>query len=195
MNRFHDSETFENMRFSEQECSSDDFDSCTFRNCTFEESFLHNCQFIECRFYDSTVRNMTFKKCVLLNCEFYGCNLIGIIWEDFTEGEATGFASPVDRMEKCFCKFNQFTGINFTKFNFKQTQFVECTFMRSNCREADLSNCNLEGTVFTECELSKADFRNSHGWSIPLSSNSIKGAQFSFPEVVNLLQGLGIKWE
>lgn len=195
MNNFYDSETFSNLQFVGDECNSDEFQDCTFKNCTFEESFLNNCALTECKFYNCTVRSMTFKDCEMYNCEFYECNLLGITWDDFTQGERDGYSTPIDKMEKCFCKFNSFCGLNFIKFNFKQSQFIESTFLRCNCKEADFFGCVMDNSVFSDCELAQADFRNATGWEIPLAANSVKGAQFSFPEVVNLLRGVGVKWE
>lgn len=195
MNDYYDSETFENLQFVGDECVSDEFYGCTFKNCLFDNSFINDCAFSECKFYDCTFKSMTFMDCEVHLCEFYDSNLIGINWDDFTDGQRDGFADPIEKMENCLCKSNVFPGLNFAKCNFKKSQIIESSFLNCNLKEADFNSCNLDNTTFSDCECSKADFRNSTGWVIPLTSNSIKGARFSFPEVVNLLNGLGIRWE
>lgn len=195
MNNFYETEVFTDLSFVGDEQLSDEFQECVFKNCNFSESFVNNCAFYECKFYNCTVKNMTFKDCEILNCEFYSCNLIGINWDDFTDGKRDGISNPIDKLENCFCKFNSFCGLNFVKFNLKKSQIIESNFIRCNCKEVVFNGCNLEKTIFSECDLSKSDFRNTSGWEISLASNNVKGAQFSFPEVVNLLNGLGIRWE
>lgn len=195
MNNYYDSEVFENLEFIGDECVSDEFEACTFKNCTFDSSFINNCLFSECKFIDSTIRNMTFMKTEVHLCEFYNSNLIGINWDNFTDGKRDGFADPIEKMESCICKSNVFPGMNFIKCNFKKSQIIESYFLNCNLKDASFNGCNLENTTFTDCDCSKTDFRNSEGWNISLESNNLKGSKFTFPEVVNLLQNTGISWE
>ena len=50
----------------------------------------------------------------------------------------------------------------------------------------------LGGTRFTRCDLQKADLRTAEEYAIDLETNKLKGARFSFPDVVRLLDGTGI---
>ena len=68
-----------------------------------------------------------------------------------------------------------------------------CLFDGCQLAEAKFKNCRLSGTQFTGCNLQKADFRGAAGYSIDLATNRLKAARFSFPEVVRLLDGLGIQ--
>lgn len=194
MNQYYSSRKFENLSFIGEECYADEFDSCSFVNCTFEDLFLNESIFMDCSFTGCTAKSLTVKDCRMRGCEFIKCNLIGINWDEFSNGRGE-LEAPIDKFEECLARYNSFTNINFVKIDFKASQIEESSFMRCRCKEADFSGCNLENTQFTECDLSKADFRNAYGWIIPLAGNVVKGAQFSFPEVVNLLNGIGIKWD
>lgn len=54
---------------------------------------------------------------------------------------------------------------------------------------------SLGRSGFTRCDLRKADFCGAEGYAIALADNQLKDARFSFPEVVNLLEGTGIRIE
>ena len=45
------------------------------------------------------------------------------------------------------------------------------------------------------CDLQKADFREASDYAIDPSANQMQGARFSFPDVVALLNGFGLKIE
>ncbi|MFR4453288.1 MAG: pentapeptide repeat-containing protein [Ruminococcus sp.] len=61
--------------------------------------------------------------------------------------------------------------------------------------ESSFRNCRLERTQFDGCDIRKADFRESCGYLIDITSNKIKNAKFSYPEVVRLLDALDIQIE
>jgi len=194
MNQIYNDRTFENLCFSGDESYSDEFDDCTFINCLFEDSFISESLFMDCQFISCTVKSLTIKDCRMRGCAFIECNLIGINWDDFITG-CGDYEAPIERFEKCLARYNSFSNLSLVKIDFKESTIEESSFLRCNCKEADFSGCDLENTQFTECDLTKADFRNAFGWNIGLNVNKIKGAHFSFPEVVNLLNGLGISWD
>ena len=82
--------------------------------------------------------------------------------------------------------------MNFIKFNFSDNVIIESFFADCNLSESKLYKCKLDSTEFFKCNLSKADFREATGYIIDIKTNKFKGAKFSFPEVVNLLNGLEI---
>ena len=51
----------------------------------------------------------------------------------------------------------------------------------------------LEETEFLESNLQKADFRNATEYKIDIMTCNLKGARFSFPEAINLLNVLKVK--
>ena len=53
----------------------------------------------------------------------------------------------------------------------------------------------LGRTTFSRCDLQRADFRMAEAYAINPADNRMKGARFSFPDVVALLEGTGIQIE
>ncbi|WP_304341660.1 pentapeptide repeat-containing protein [Metaclostridioides mangenotii] len=69
------------------------------------------------------------------------------------------------------------------------------TSFNYNLIESCFNKCKLEDTEFSKCDMQRTDFRESRGYQIEIISNKMKNAKFSFPEVVNLLGGLGMKFD
>ena len=80
-------------------------------------------------------------------------------------------------------------------FDFSRCQFRECVFDQCKLGGASFRGVSLGRSGFTRCDLRKADFRGAEGYAITLADNQLKDARFSFPEVVNLLEGTGIRIE
>lgn len=58
-----------------------------------------------------------------------------------------------------------------------------------------MENITFDKTQFRGCDLRKADFRGAIGYVIDIQQNKLRDAKFSFPEVVCLLEGMGIRIE
>ena len=119
---------------------------------------------------------------------FTGCRLVSIHWE----GVSSGFVSPIDALEDCQMKYNHFVSANYPRFRFSGNEIVDSFFADCNLSRSCFSGCHLERTEFFRCDLSGANFENADGYTVDLSTCPLKGAVFSFPEVVNLLNGFGI---
>ena len=99
----------------------------------------------------------------------------------------TGLSFPIQKLNKCYLKYNNFENMNFKKFDFIQSSILESVFENCNLAESNFKNCELKNTEFSGCDLRKSDFRKATGYNINLATNRIKGARFSYPEVINLL--------
>ena len=80
-------------------------------------------------------------------------------------------------------------------FDFSNGIIIESTFSQCSLKKSNFSHCKLDNTEFFSCDISEGDFREASGYKIDVSGNKMKGAKFTFPEVCNLLTGLGIKIE
>ena len=80
-------------------------------------------------------------------------------------------------------------------FDFSSCQFRDCRFDSCRLTGADFNGVRLGESQFTRCALDRADFRDAQGYVIAPADNTLKGARFSFPDVVRLLDGTGIKIE
>ena len=151
------------------------------------------CKFINCRFDQCTIISLKSKYSEIKNAVFHKCNLVGIHWHTLLPSGKYPYA--VNALENCCIKYNTFTEMNFTKFNFSDSIILESLFENCNLTECNFKNCRLEGTQFFKCNLQKADFRDAKGYVIDIHNNQMKAARFSFPDVIRLLETLNIKIE
>ncbi len=86
-----------------------------------------------------------------------------------------------------------FTDLKLKGISFKGSKIREVYFTNTDLQEADFSDADLLGTLFHQCNLTRADFRNAKNYAIDLQANNLKKAKFSFPEAINLLKCLDIE--
>ncbi len=151
-----------------------------YENQKFENLKLTGEIFESCRFAD----------CEFINCTFDDCNLVGIDWGELLPASAIG--KPVSELRDCHLKYNAFTHMGFSKFDFSGCEILDSIFAECDLAESNFTKCRLEKTEFLECDLRKADFREATGYRMDIMSSKMKDARFSFPEALNLLNGLGI---
>ncbi|HHE37447.1 MAG TPA: hypothetical protein ENL20_02610 [Candidatus Cloacimonetes bacterium] len=80
------------------------------------------------------------------------------------------------------------------------TEFSDCRIHNSDFYQTYLTNSNftcsdLKGSIFENTNLENANFQNAKNYSINPLNNKIEKAKFSMPEVVSLLNHLGIRIE
>ena len=190
--QYFEDQQFEGLRYSGETFAYLRFTDCTFVDCVFEECRLVGCSFAGC----------TFQKCKIIRLKaadhtqiqyaaFTGCHLLSIPWGDLQP--AGRFAEPIRKLEDCCLRYNTFVEMNLQKFDFSEAEICDSMFAQCQLTECNFSHCNLERTEFFQCDLRKADFRNACGYQIELMSSQLRGARFSFPEVVRLLDSMEIK--
>ncbi len=189
--KYYENENFENLKLESERIEDCEFYDCTFKNCTFEECTLSHSSFIECRFSNCKIISIKVEFSQIKYIEFEKCNLIGVNWHDLLP--AGNIAEPISKLKECILKYNSFMHMNFKKFNFSLNTIQDSAFDECNLMESNFKSCKLESTQFTRCDMRKADFREAVGYQISISTNKMKDARFSFPEVINLLSELGIK--
>ena len=93
--------------------------------------------------------------------------------------------------------------INFSTFQglkLKHLEIIGCTATECDFSEADLSfgdmkNSSFAGTNFERANMSGLDFRTSRDYVFDVRTAKIRGAKFSFPDVISLLTALGAEIE
>lgn len=170
--------------------SGTEFTDCIFEYCTIDGAAIINCSFTDCTFIHCHISNLTVKHSSVNNLEFVSCCLSGIRWKEWSLSGS--YIRPIRKMEDSQLKYNIFEEINFNKFDFSGNAMIASMFAGCQLSGSQFQNCQLDRTEFFRCDLKKADFRHATGYAIDLSTNEIKGAKFSFPEVVNLLGSLDI---
>lgn len=190
-NKYYEAAIFREENIKEAALHCCDFTDCEFVNCTFEDCRINECKFTDCKFQNCTIISLKSKDSELRRAEFFKCNLIGIHWNELLP--TAKISEPIYRLQDCHLKYNSFFKISLKKFDFSENTIQESVFEECSLMDASFKNCRLEGTQISGCDIRNADFRDSIGYEIEIVSNKMKGARFSFPEVVNLLNSLEIK--
>ena len=191
--RYIEGRIFAEKNFQQTVIENYEFADCDFENCKFEECKIIGCIFKSCRFDNCTVITLNSQHSEVKNVSLKNCNLIGVHWEELLPSGRYAYA--MERMEKCYLKYNSFVDMSFVKFDFSGNFIQESRFENCNLAESSFRNCRLERTQFDGCDIRNADFRESCGYLIDITSNKIKNAKFSYPEVVRLLDALDIQIE
>jgi len=185
-----ENKVIENQQFTGEIIENTEYQDCVFTKCQFTDVKMINCNFHNCEFHSCEWKLVKFEFCRMQNSSFYDCMLMGINWDEL-QGRGNK-AFPVDSMDNCVLRYNNFVQVNLTKFDFSTSSFHDCLFLECNLTKASFKSAMFKETSFSGCNLSEADFREAHKYSIDLQKNMLKGARFSFPEVVSLLDSLDI---
>ena len=177
---------------------------CTLRE-LLENAEFEDCVFDHCRWVGTRVQNCRFNACT-----FDHCNFSGVVFSFTTMKDAwllnsafrsmawgglqgkSGVFQPFGKIKNCAFRYNDFSGMALNGFDWTGAELQQCTFDDTRLAGASFYGVRLGGTRFTRCDLQKADLRTAEEYAIDLETNKLKGARFSFPDVVRLLDGTGI---
>ena len=154
---YREGERFSHLDFTEETFYDCDFSDCTFIDCTFENCKLDHSVLSECQFIRCTITGLKTTMSRAKFTEFQNCTLNNIDWLSL-QGDGS-FADPIEKLQDCRLKYNTFTEMNLTKFNFAGNE--------------------IQRSMFAKCNLVSADFeRNATCW-IPSFTSAICGRQTS----------------
>ncbi len=189
--KYYDNQTFENLKLDGEVISNCEFIDCKFINCTFENCKLFKSTLSECIFDRCSIISLKAEYSQLRFAEFESCNLVGVHWNELLS--MGKLSKPISALRECRLKYNTFSEMSLVKFDFSRSDISDSMFAKCELMESNFSKCKLDRTEFFECDVRKANFHEAIGYQIDIFTSKLKGAKFSFPEVVNLLSGLGIK--
>ena len=168
---------------------------------TFDELYFQNCTFIGCQFIQSSFLSCVFEDCVFERCDlslmvvnkssfievaFKDCKCVGINWT--VSGPRL---SP--RFERCNVTRSSFLERKIPELHLKNCIAHEVNFSNAILPWSDFSASDFEGALFNQSDLQDSTFEDAKNYAINPSENNLKGATFSLPEALGLLNGLGIK--
>ena len=185
---YYEHEDFTDLKMENETISNLELEDCRFLSCELQSVRFHNCRFVDCTFSECLAENPVFDCCSMSGSIFTSCRLLGIDWETLSGG----FVGPIERLENCLLKYNNFVNGEFPRFTFSGNEILDSLFGSCNLTRCDFSSCHLNKTEFFQCDLSGTDFTCADGYSVDISNCQLKGAVFSYPDVINLLNGLGI---
>lgn len=188
MERYWEQEHFEGLVLSGQRIEGVELADCTLQRCVLEEMTLRNCRFTDCTFIDCRIANPAIEHTLMTGSRFIRCGLMGVAWKTMS----SGYLLPVEQFIDCQLRYHHFLEMELGKFDFSSSTVRDSMFADCTLRESSFAGCSLQGTEFFRCDLSRADFRHASGYTVDLEGCTLRGARFSFPEVVDLLNGLDI---
>ncbi len=189
---YYEEQVIKDQKYQDITKEQSKFWDCTFENCSFEDCTIIGCVFANCRFYKCNIISLTSKHSEVKNAIFQQCNFIGIhCWNELLP--VGKYAHSIEKLERCYMKYNSFIEMPFRKFDFSGNAIQESSFEKCDLQESNFRGCQLDATQFFRCDIRKADFREAKGYAIDIPSNKIKQAKFSFPEVTSLLSSLEIE--
>jgi fluoroquinolone resistance protein len=183
----HSSVTFSETVFSGQDLTQFSFEDCIFDRCDFTDAQMMGAQFLDCTFKACNLSNVNLRNGSFRNINFQNCKLLGVQWGDLKSLMQLNF-------EECNLSYNVFSGVKLKKTRMTQCTLREAEFLNADFSESDFQGSDFLGARFMGTALLKADFRDAKNYSIDPTSNKIRGAKFSVPEVMGLLDAFGIEW-
>ena len=169
------------------------FEDCVFENCVFEGVKLTGCSFSGCRFVDTQLLNLQFDRTQAIGNDFETCTLIGLDWSLISDERKRAMnLLPFDRLQKCVLRHCIFYGMDLTKTDLSESDLSGSYFDDCVLREARFRESELMKTSFAHCDLSGADFTRAKNYFFSLETNRVKGARFTLPEAIELLNALGV---
>ncbi|WP_306643266.1 pentapeptide repeat-containing protein [Sanyastnella coralliicola] len=182
-------EEFKKADFTSTLLAKREYEACTFQNCRFNEADISEMKFIECTFIECDLSNAKVAKSLFQEVEFSACKLVGIQWEHCND---FGFSIQFNNSQLDLATFYQ---MKLNRCSFVNCQMEGVDLAETSLEGARLSHCKLTNAIFDQTNLQRTDLRGSSGFNIDPEHNKIKGAQFSYPEVLTLLDKYGLKIE
>ena len=193
---------------------TEEFDKCQIEKLKITDSLLiekyfFSSVFIDCDLSDCDVNKSTFRDCEFINCNlslmrfcdvnlidvvFRSCKLIGIDWTSivWTKRHTKRRVKFPVSFYNSTLNYSIFIGLDMYSVSFIDSILKEVEFEDTNLECANFENSDLSESHFKNTNLKKADFSSAKNYSINGTTNSIKGAKFSFPEVISLIHGLEV---
>lgn len=163
-------------------------DSCTFTG-RFEGAALRDCTFTECAFVGANLSRLDLTDTRFVDCTFSRCKVLAVNFTVMGVGAIS--ANPVT-FEGSQLDYSTFQELDAVGFVFRECSMVEVDFSHAVLRRAVFAGSRLDRARFGGADLRDADLRGATGYAIDVRDTQIKGARFSAPDVLALLDPFGI---
>jgi uncharacterized protein YjbI with pentapeptide repeats len=185
-------ELFEELSFTPDnqlklsEYSKSEFLECNFSGLNLSELEVRQSRFIDCVFENCNLSNMVLTGPSFRSVQFKSCKLVGV-----------NFSSISSQMDlefiECHMDFTVFQDLKLEGTNFSNSSLKSADFSNATLKRAIFCGARLGEANFGGSNLEKADFRGAENYFIDIKHSFIKGAKFSTPEALRLLQSLEIE--
>lgn len=177
--------TLENERIERIE-----FQSCQFKRCKFVEVGFSHVTFSDCDFEQCDLSLSKFPSCTFSEVSFKESKLVGINWTQL-HWPLVRLSSPL-YFHSSNISHSTFYDLELPNLLIEECKAHEVDFREAKLNHASFTGTDLQGSLFTHTDLQHACFNHAMNYDIDLQTNQIKNAQFSFPEVIGLLNHLEI---
>lgn len=173
--------------FNQTTLEGSDFTNCIFNRCAFSQSKLKKNTFESCTFNHSNFNNTQLIDTIIRGATFHTCSFIGVDFSTISQTLPL-LLSFID----CNLEYAHFSTMRLEKSLFKNCKLTEADFSETQLSASSFEFSELTRTVFHHTNLTKCDFRGAVNYSLDARQNQLKGAKFSEPEVMNLLNSFDI---
>lgn len=163
-----------------------EFYYCQFKNIERQKIDLSDFEFVGCQFENCDLSMAKVEGTLLSDIQFTNCRMMGI---DYSGCSKYMFAVS---FINCNLNYSFFQKNDLTRTQFRGCQIREAQFNNSDLKSVNFIKCDLLDTAFDRCNLEQSDFTSALNYAFIPSENRVKGAKFSNPEVLGLLQHLTI---
>jgi len=189
-----EAQNFEDQKFKKAVCPGEDLSHKEFTKCVFEKCDFSGCKFsgtlfVECVFLNCNLTNIKIDDSGFRGVKFDNCKLLGVVF-----AEINTFIVDL-AFNKCSIELCDFNRLSAKKSKFIECAIIETDFVDTNLSGSDFSGSDLRASKFLNTNFEKVDFRGAKNYYIDPTHNKLKGAVFSFPEVLGVLEVFGIKTE
>ncbi|EKD94223.1 MAG: hypothetical protein ACD_26C00165G0002 [uncultured bacterium] len=183
---------FEKLDCSSKIIQNKIFDNCNFKNCNFDNASLLTCKFVDCEFTKCTLNTIILTNTMFLGkISFENSKLMGINWASGSWPNVKLY-SPIN-FYSCDISHSSFFGLALSGINIQGCKVHDVDFREADLSSGNLTDSDLYQSLFVHTKLVSVDFSQSINYNIDVVLNDVKDATFTFPDVINLLQHLGIK--
>ncbi len=174
-------QTFHLLQFTKEPLPKGEYEACSFIQSDFGNADLAGFRFIDCQFTGANLSLAKISKTVFQNATFTDCKLLGLQFD-----QCSDFGLSF-RFRNCVLNHASFYGVKLKGTVFEASQLQEVDFTDADLTGAHFPDCNLLNATFEHTNLQKADLRKALNYSLDPERNLVKGAKFSLPGVVGLL--------
>jgi uncharacterized protein YjbI with pentapeptide repeats len=162
-----------------------EFEECQFTNCSLVDVKFEKCTFINCKFDNCMISAVVPTQCRFVDVRFTDSKVMGFDWTKAKQVQNVSF-------EKCQIDCSNFRLLKLHKINMIACIAKEADFTETDFTEGNFTNTDFERSIFSKTILTKANFAGAKNYAIDARHNSIKGAHFSLPEALILLDSLDV---
>ncbi len=162
-----------------EEISGLEFIEINFTEIKLKARIFNDCKFTQCNLSNVSLMNSSLR-----SIDFENSNLMGVNWVEARTGIQVAFRG-------CKLDYGCFQSIDLRGVEFRDCSIKEADFSGANLSKAIFSGSFLSETSFANVNVEGADFRRARNYFIDPKFAKLKGAKFSFPDGLVLIEALG----